>query len=32
MNRSYVAIFSIASMLAVTVNSAVAQNRVQAGT
>src|ERR1700730_10116692 len=32
MNRSYVAILSIASVLAVTVNSAVAQDRVQAGT
>jgi Protein of unknown function (DUF992) len=32
MNRLYVGIFSIASMLAVTVTSAVAQDRVQAGT
>jgi hypothetical protein len=32
MNPSYVSIFSIASMLAVMVNSAVAQDRVQAGT
>ena len=32
MNPSYVSIFSIASMLALMVNSAVAQDRVQAGT
>ncbi len=32
MNRLYVGIFSFASMLAVTVASAVAQDRVQAGT
>jgi len=32
MNRLYVGIFSIASMLAVMVTSAVAQDRVQAGT
>ena len=32
MNCSYVAILSIASMVAVTVNSAAAQDRVQAGT
>ena len=32
MKHSYVAIFAIASMLAVTVNSTVAQDRVQAGT
>jgi hypothetical protein len=32
MNPSYVSIFSIASMMAVMVNSAVAQDRVQAGT
>jgi hypothetical protein len=32
MTRSYVALFSIASILAVTLNSAVAQDRVQAGT
>ena len=32
MNRSCVAIFSIASMLTATVNSALAQDRVQAGT
>ena len=32
MNCSHVAILSIASMLAMTINSAVAQDRVQAGT